>query len=172
MNVAMEPGDYPSTDPGPNTLLTGLPPSHNVERLKWTMAQGQEYIGLMNLQGSLFMASRADLQPILNEVQQRGLVFLEAEASFRSQVEDTAQTINLPHIKSHFVLDATLTPTELHAALIRAEQMAQTSSPIVIVAHASPLTTPLLLTWITKAQEQNYVFLPLSQVLPAQRVSA
>lgn len=167
LNIPMEPTDYPHTDTGPNTLLTGLPTENNMERLQWAMAQGHEYVGLMNLQGSLFLSSQHDLTPVLHEMEKRGLLFVEAEASYRSQVTEIAQKARLPHIKSHFVLSECLTPKELHTILIRAEQMAQESGTIVIVAHASPLTTPLLLTWIRKAQEQNYAFLPVSQIASA-----
>jgi polysaccharide deacetylase 2 family uncharacterized protein YibQ len=164
INIPMESADYPTTDSGPNTLLTGLPKEYNIDRVHWAMAQGHEFIGLMNLQGSLFLSSPQDLHPVLDEIAKRGLLFVESEASFRSQVSESAKTSHLPHVKSHFVLSESLTPAELHATLIRAEQMAKDGELIIIVAHASPLTTPLLLTWIRKAQEQNYVFLPVSQV--------
>lgn len=167
LNIPMEPSDFPNTDTGPNTLLTGISRENNMDRLHWAMAQGHEYVGLLNLQGSLFLSSRNDLEPILHDIAKRGLLFVEAEASYRSQAEDSAQKAKLPHLKSHFVLSESLTPAEIHAILIRAEQMAQESNHIVIVAHTSPITTPILLTWIRKAQEQNYAFLPVSQILLA-----
>jgi uncharacterized protein len=164
LNVPMEPADYPNTDTGPNTLLTGLATADNLDRLHWTMAQGDEYIGLMNMQGSLFLASSKDLNPVLQDAHSRGLLFVEAEACFRSQAEEAAKNLQLPYMKSQFVLNESLTPAELQATLIRAEQMAQESGFISIVAHSSPLTTPTLLTWIKRAQEQDYVFLPVSQI--------
>lgn len=169
INLPMESTDYPITDTGPNTLLTGLPHKDNLERLHWTMAQGHEYIGLLNQQGSLFLASKEDLFPILQDLSKRGLVFVEAEESYRSQAQESAKKLDLPHVKSHFVLSGSLTPSELHTVLIRAEQIAKDAGEITIVAHASPLTVPILLTWINKAQEQNYTFIPVSQVLLASK---
>ncbi len=164
MNLPMEPTDYPHTDPGPNTLLTGLTRDQNVERLHWVMAQGHEYIGVMNLQGSLFLSSIQDLTPILHEIDKRGLLFVESEACYRSQVLESSKNGHLPPIKSQFELSESLTPDELHTIMIRIEQMAQETGLVTVVAHTSPLNVPILLTWIKKAQEQNYVFLPISQV--------
>lgn len=169
INLPMEPADYPNTDTGPNTLLTGLDKSLNLDRLHWVMAQGHEYVGLLNVQGSLFLASSQDLSPITEEIAKRGLMFVEAEACFRSQAYDLSAKQKLAYTKSHFVLNETLNPAELQAVLIRAEQMAQETKQITIVAHTSPLTTPVLLTWIRKAQEQNYVFLPVTQILMAAK---
>lgn len=160
MNLPMEPADYPYTDTGPNTLLTGLTKEQNMDRLHWALAQGHEYVGVMNLHGSLFLASSQDLKPVLHEIDKRGLLFVESETCYRSQVQTASHT---PRLKSHFLLGESLTPSELQATLIRAEQMAEKSGFITIVAHTSPLNMPVLLTWIKKAQEQNYVFVPVSQ---------
>jgi polysaccharide deacetylase 2 family uncharacterized protein YibQ len=169
INIPMESNDYTHTDMDPHTLFTGLPPQQNIQRLHWAMAQGHEYVGLINLAGSLFLSSRKDLAPVLQEMRKHGLLFMESDECFGSQAEESSKSIQLPHIKSHFVLNESLTPAELHANLIRAEQMAQESGLIIIVAHASPLNTPILLTWIRNAQEQNYAFLPLSQAAGLSR---
>lgn len=169
LNVPMESSDYPNTDTGPNTLLTGLKPEENLKRTQWALTQTDKHIGFMNFQGSLFLASEADLHPILDDAQKRGIAFIEAEATYRTKAPEICKKIGIPYLKSNFVLNESLTPEELHAALIRAEQMAKENGSITIVAHTSPLNVQILLTWIQKAQEQEYVFLPISQLLLAEK---
>jgi hypothetical protein len=41
LQVPMEPFDYPDNDPGPQTLITSLPPAQNIDRLQWAMEWAQ-----------------------------------------------------------------------------------------------------------------------------------
>ena len=48
----MEPFDYPDNDPGPQTLLTSLEASQNIDRLHWLMSRFQGYVGIANHMGA------------------------------------------------------------------------------------------------------------------------
>ena len=39
LQIPMEPYEYPDNDPGPQTLLTSLSPTQNIDRLQWLMAR-------------------------------------------------------------------------------------------------------------------------------------
>ena len=43
LQIPMEPFDYPDNDPGPQTLLTSLPPEQNIDRLYWHLSRFQGY---------------------------------------------------------------------------------------------------------------------------------
>jgi hypothetical protein len=47
VQVPMEPFDYPDNDPGPQTLITSLPPEQNIDRLQWAMSRFQRYVGVI-----------------------------------------------------------------------------------------------------------------------------
>ena len=169
LNLAMEPTDYPNTDTGPQTLLTGLSTEENLKRLQMAQEQAEHHMGFMNFQGSLFLASTEDLKPILQHLQSQGAAFMESETNYRSKAAEICEELHIPYWKSNIVLSESLTPGELQATLIRAEQSGKEKGTITIVAHASPMTTPILLEWIKKAQEQEYVFVPLSQLILAEQ---
>src|SRR3546814_16187840 len=77
LDLPMEPTTFPNEDPGPQALLTSLAPQDTLDRLDWVLARGSAYVGLAGSLGSRFTASREAVEPILREVQERGLMFLE-----------------------------------------------------------------------------------------------
>ena len=67
LQIPMEPFDYPDNDPGPQTLLTSLPPEQNIDRLYWHLSRFQGYAGIANFMGARFVATDAVMQPIIRE---------------------------------------------------------------------------------------------------------
>ncbi len=65
LQVPMEPADYPDNDPGPQTLLTSLPPEQNIDRMHWTLSRVRGYVGIMNYMGARLTASEGSLSPIV-----------------------------------------------------------------------------------------------------------
>ena len=84
LQIPMEPFDYPDNDPGPQTLLTSLAPEQNIDRMHWMMSRFQGYVGVANYMGSRFTASDTAFAPVLREVAQRGLMYLDDGTSPRS----------------------------------------------------------------------------------------
>jgi uncharacterized protein len=72
LQVPMEPFDFPENDPGPQTLITSLPPEQNIDRLQWAMSRFQFYVGVVNQMGARFTASELSFLPILRETHLRG----------------------------------------------------------------------------------------------------
>ncbi|WP_239510652.1 divergent polysaccharide deacetylase family protein, partial [Serratia marcescens] len=73
----MEPFDYPDSDPGPQTLLTGLRPAEASDRLAWMMSRFPGFTGLVNFMGAKLMSDPATFEPVLREIGARGLGFVD-----------------------------------------------------------------------------------------------
>ena len=71
LEVPLEPYDYPDNDPGQNTLLTGKPAADNPARLSWIMSRATGYAGVLNVQGSKFLASVDDVEVLLRSTKKR-----------------------------------------------------------------------------------------------------
>src|SRR3546814_19884121 len=80
----MEPVDYPESDPGPQALFVTLSPAENIERMRWALSRVSGYVGVLNHMGSRFTTSREAMAPVLDELKDRGLLFVDARASARS----------------------------------------------------------------------------------------
>ena len=96
LQVPMEPFDYPDNDPGPQTLLTSLEPSQNIDRLHWLMSRFQGYVGITNYMGARFTATEQALAPVLREAGKRGLIYLDDGSSQRSLAGQIAGANNIP----------------------------------------------------------------------------
>ncbi len=79
----MEPLDYPRSDPGPNSLLTSLPNSDNLQRFLSFLKKGVGYVGVTSLSGSRFVADMEKIRPVMETVRERGLIVLDAHMAAR-----------------------------------------------------------------------------------------
>ena len=81
LDLPMEPTSYPDDDPGPQALLTALSSRQNLDRLRWTLDRVTGYVGLAGVMGSRFAASKEHMEPVLEELKGRGLLFLDNRAT-------------------------------------------------------------------------------------------
>jgi polysaccharide deacetylase 2 family uncharacterized protein YibQ len=164
LQAPMEPFDYPDNDPGPQTLLTSLSATQNIDRLQWLMARMQGYVGIASLMGGRFTASDQALSPILREVAKRGLIYVDDGASARSVASQIAGAQNLPFAKADIVIDAVPTPAEIDHALARLELQAREHGSATGFASASPVTVARIADWAKSVGSRGFVLVPISMV--------
>src|SRR5690606_31264898 len=95
--IPLEPTNYPAEDPGPHTLLTTLPTNDNIKRLQWLMSRYTGYVGVTNYMGAKFEATPSALKPVLEEVKQRGLIYLDDGSVEGSPAGQIAQELELEY---------------------------------------------------------------------------
>ncbi len=115
--VPMEPFDYPRSDPGPNTLLTSLPNTDNLMRLQNSLREATGYVGITTLSGSRFTTNPEKLDPVLDLLKRRGLMFFDAHIAPHSAVPDIARERKIPVAVGTQQLDQNLSPAAVDAAL-------------------------------------------------------
>lgn len=164
LQVPMEPFQYPDNDPGPQTLLTSLTTEQNIDRLHWLMSRFQGYVGLLNYMGARFTASEQELTPVLRDVAQRGLIYVDDGSSSRSIAGQLAGSNNLPFAKTDIVLDAVPTPVEIDRALARLEMKARDSGSAVGFATAQPATIARIADWAKKVESRGIFLVPITMV--------
>src|SRR5207248_4174067 len=136
LQVPMEPFDYPDNDPGPQTLLTSLDATENVDRLRWLMSRLQGYVGIANYMGARFMTTEQALAPVLRETARRGLIFVEDGSAPRSLASEIATANNLPFAKADLAIDAVPAAADIDRALARLEKTARERGSAVGSANA------------------------------------
>jgi uncharacterized protein len=164
LQVPMEPFDYPDNDPGPETLLTSLTPSQNMDRLHWVMSRFQGYVGLINMMGARFTASEDVLSPVLRETSQRGLLFVDDGSNPRSIAGRLAAANNLPFAKADIVVDLVPTPDEIDRALARLEMAARAHHVVVGIASALPVSIDHIAKWAKAAASRGVLLVPITAV--------
>src|SRR6266850_3010506 len=68
-------------NPGAKALMSGLGPAELQTRTSWALSRVSDYDGANNHMGSRFTASRADLLPVLQQLKQSGLFFLDSRTT-------------------------------------------------------------------------------------------
>jgi uncharacterized protein len=164
LQVPMEPFDYPDNDPGPETLLTSLTPSQNMDRLHWLMSRFQGYVGLINMMGARFTASEDVFSPVLRETAQRGLIFVDDGSNPRSIAGHLAAANNLPFAKADVVIDLVPTPDEIDHALVRLEMAARAHHVVVGIASALPVSIDHIARWAKAAASRGVLLVPITAV--------
>ena len=162
LQVPMEPFDYPDNDPGPQTLLTSLPPEQNIDRLYWVMSRMRGYVGIANYLGARLTATEASFAPVLRETAKRGLVYFDDAASARSVAAQVAGANNMAFAKADVTLDAVPTAAEIAKALTRLEGMARSNGVAVGVASALPITLERIAQWTKTAKGRGFILVPIS----------
>jgi hypothetical protein len=162
LQVPMEPLDYPDNDPGPQTLLTSLPPEQNIDRLYWVMSRLRGYVGIMNYMGARLTATEAAIAPVLKETAKRGLVYFDDAASARSVTAQIAGANNIAFAKADVVIDTVPTAGEIAKALTRLEGMARANGTAVGVASALPVSIERIAQWVKTIKGRGFVLVPIS----------
>jgi len=167
LQIPLEPNNYPTVDPGPHTLLTTLPPQENMKRLQWLMSRYTGYVGVTNHMGDKFEATSASLTPVLEELKQRGLLYVDDGSVKDSTVSQVAGAIGLDYSVASMQID----PGNLAKQLAQLEAMAKERGSAIGVVKASPATVKQLSDWAAKLEAKGFVLVPVSAAVRSQRQS-
>jgi polysaccharide deacetylase 2 family uncharacterized protein YibQ len=165
LEVPLEPFDYPDTDPGPQTLLTGQPAKSNIAKLYWLMARFGGYIGLINNTGARFTASADDFGPVMEELGTRGLGYLDDGTSNRSVASQLAGTNKVPFGQADLMLDATPARAPILAALDALVTTAQSKGEAIGVISALPVSIATVAEWTSGLADRNVQLVPVSALM-------
>lgn len=164
LQVPLEPFDYPNNDPGENTLLVGKDARQNIESLHRVMGRLTTYVGIVNYMGARFTSEATALDPVMEEIAQRGLLYLDDGSSPRSVTEQSAGKFKTTFAKADLVIDAVPTPNEIAGRLAQLEQIARTRGLAVGVASARPATLKALAGWTSGLDGRGITLVPITAV--------
>ncbi len=163
LQAPMEPFDYPQNNPGPHTLL--VDGGGDLDDLHWLMSRFSGYAGVMNFLGGRFTADERALSPVLADIAQRGLFFLDDGASPQSLANATAARLSLPIARVDIILDAKGTPQSLDAALTQLEAQARRTGAAIGFANAQSGVISRLARFARDAERRGVAIAPASAML-------
>ncbi len=169
LSVPMEPLGYPHDDPGPNTLLLGLDPPHNIDRLEWAMGRFSGYVGVTSPSGSRFQADLAALRPVMEDIKKRGLLFLDAGTAPRSAGEFLAVQMNVPRVRVDRAIDQDASRGAIDAQLAALEATALETGVAVGMGEPFPTTLERVAKWVPLLPDKKLILVPLSAVVDLQK---
>jgi len=164
LQVPLEPFDYPDNDPGENTLLVSKDARQNIENLHRVMGRLTTYVGVVNYMGARFTSESSAMDPVMEEIALRGLLYLDDGSSPRSVAEQSAGKFKTTFARADLVIDTVPTPNEIAGRLSQLEQIARTRGLAVGVASARPATLKALGGWIGGLDSRGITLVPVTAV--------
>ena len=174
LSIPMEPQGYPVNDPDDRTaLMNALAPTENLARLQAFLGRLTGYVGVTNalgpMRGERLSGVPEQIEPMLEEVAQRGLLFIDGR---------TGQT-GLPLVWSRSA-DMTLDDDPLDAAVLdqRLDTLTHLAldkgSALGIVSVPRPVTVERVAAWTNTLAAKGLALAPVSALVlpPAKQEQA
>jgi polysaccharide deacetylase 2 family uncharacterized protein YibQ len=171
LQIPLEPYDYPDNDPGPQTLLTTLPPEQNQERLLWLLSRFQGYVGLSNFMGARFLPHEASMQPLMREAAKRGLAYFDDGTAARSLAGQLALAQAVPFAKADATIDVVANAGDIDRALAQLEATARQRGFAIGVASALPISIERLNAWAKALESRGILLVPLTTAMTKSKSS-
>ncbi len=168
LSIPMEPADFPFDDPGPNALLTTLDTQENLERLERMLGRLTGFTGVIGVMGSKFSQDESGLRPVLETLNGRGVMYVEAAGAEQSLAPRIATDIGLPRVIVDVDLDAQPSESAIVEQLARLEGIARQRSVAVGLARPYPVAIASLSEWVATLKDKNLVLAPASAVVDRQ----
>ena len=163
LSIPMEPLRFPLSDAGPNALMTTLSPDQNRPRLVWALSRMQGYAGATSILGALRGERLADvpdqIEPVLQELQRRGLMYVGAPGQPSPVRHAWSRHIDI-------VIDEPATAAEIDARLALLESMARDHGFALGLAGAPrPITVDRIAAWTTGLVNRGLALAPVSALM-------
>jgi uncharacterized protein len=163
VHVPMEPSA--ANDPGPNALLTGLPPAEIERRLDWALDQFTGYVGINNHMGSRFTESPAGMALVLDTLADRKIYFLDSRTTGQSAARDLAVLKNIPYAERDVFLDNHRDAPYLAEQLAQTEARARAFGTAIAIGHPHQATIDALRVWMKTLEARGFELVPVSRII-------
>lgn len=162
MQVPMEPFDYPNVNPGRNTLEIEDSAERTIEKLRWALARTTNYTGIVNHMGGRYLTDQGALAPVMKELGERGLMFLDDGTSARSIAPELAIPNRVPLAIGDEVIDTARSRGAILNKLDELEATARARGYAVGTGSAFPETVDAVASWVEEVRRKGIEIVPIS----------
>ena len=152
-------------NPGPHALVAGLSPLEMRRRVGWALNRVADYDGVNNHMGSRFTASHKDLVPVMEELSEHGLFFLDSRTTADTIAEKTARQAGMLTGARDVFLDDDESAPAVDRQIAEAEAKARATGIAVAIGHPHPQTLKALAAWTKKVESRGFRLVTLKQAL-------
>ena len=162
LQLPMEPVGFPGNNPGPHTLQSDASPEDNIAALHWHMSRFAGYSGVTNYMGARLLVTEEALTPVMREVKDRGLVYLEDATVSLTLSPKLGEKLRLPIRRASTVIDAEATAPAIAAQLQKLEQEAMANGSAIGTGSGLEVTIETVAEWAKTLQEKGILLVPVS----------
>jgi hypothetical protein len=169
LQLPMEPLGYPSINPGPRTLVSGVEPGQNLMNLRWALGRMTNYPVVMNYLGAGMTSKPNVLRPVLKEIRDRGLGYIDDGSASASMAVQLSQDLRLPHASANIIIDSSRDADRMRNNLKALESLAKARGYAIATASAFPETVAVVKEWAKEAEKRDIIIVPVSNLLKDYR---
>ncbi|THF50247.1 divergent polysaccharide deacetylase family protein [Allorhizobium terrae] len=155
LQMPLEPLGYPANNPGRDTLLADQSSAKNLALLHKAMASITNYTGIMNYMGARFLSDANALEPVIRDIADRGLLFLDDGSSAQSLSGKFAKAMNMPYAFADLQLDDQLQRDAILKRLDELERIAKRNGSAIGVASAFDESVSTIAEWVREAKSRG-----------------
>ncbi|PKU25765.1 divergent polysaccharide deacetylase family protein [Telmatospirillum siberiense] len=169
MHVPMEPLAE-GIDAGPGALSVNLSPEELKRRVEEDLDRFTGYVGINNHMGSKFTAFAPGMQVVMEELQRRGLLFIDSLTTDHSVGLTLAQQLGVPTAARNVFLDNAGDVGAIDAQLAKLEDLARKKGNAIAIGHPRDGTIQALAAWLPTLRAKGLVLVPVSEVVRERRM--
>ena len=164
LHVPMEPISAAAAI-GSYGLGRNMPRDELVRRLRWDLARFDAYVGIDNHMGTEFAQDTPAMRVVMDELKQRGLLYLDARAVPTAPVAVAARDFGVPYVARDIFLDGEQAAISVDARLAQLVKLARERGSAIAIGHAHDETLAALQRWLPTLSRQGVVLVPLTAVV-------
>jgi len=164
VHVPMEPLGK-GLDAGPNPLDVGVGNDEVLQRLRWDLSRFEGYVGINNHMGSRFTSDAEALRPVMQELHERGLLFIDSRTVARSAGMEMASEYHVPNAGRDVFLDNETSVAAIAAQLAELERVARRTGSAIAIGHPHDVTVEALQRWLKDLPARGFVLVPVSAIV-------
>lgn len=164
IQAPLEPFDYPTVNPGRDTLTVDATADENLERLRRTLSRTTNYTGIMNYMGARFVADSAAMQPLMAELGRRGLLYLDDGSTGRSVAPELGAQDRVPVASGDAIIDGDRDREAILKKLDQLEATARVKGFALGTGSAFDATVDAVTSWVAEAKKRGIEIVPVSAV--------
>jgi polysaccharide deacetylase 2 family uncharacterized protein YibQ len=165
MQVPFEPYDYPNVNPGRNTLTVEASAAENLRSLRWALSRITNYTGIMNYMGGRFVTDESAMDPVMQDLARRGLLYLDDGTSARSVAPQLALKDGVPFAQGDLTIDASRDRGDILKKLDQLEATARAKGFAIGTGSAFQVTVDAVADWINEAVKRGIEIVPVTAVM-------
>lgn len=167
MHVPMEPLDA-KFDPGPGALTERLSPADIRKTFDGDLAKFGGYVGINNHMGSKFTAFAPGMEVVMEDLRERGLLFINSLTTDKSVGLAMARRYGVPSAGRNVFLDNAGDLISVDYELEQLETVARSKGNAIAIGHPRDATIEALAAWLPKMKSKGFVLVPVTQIVRAR----
>lgn len=164
LQLPMEPYNYPANNPGLGTLEINASADENLAKMRRSMGKMTNYTGIVNFMGGRMTADGRSLQPIMEELTTRGLMYLDDGSSTRSVAGQVANATSTPFARADKVIDNRRDRGAIIKELNELERIARGRGYAIGTGSSFKVTIDAIELWAEGARRRGIDIVPISAV--------